>query len=337
LGRANSIALVVKILLKNLAGLLVGFILAVLSVWILELAAGWALTHQKQNIPQEDLRMSRGFRFPDSDLGYRPLPNQHHAVWKQIDGKTIYQAVYTMDPFGRRVTPTQKRERRNQFLLFFGGSTTLGEGVQNKETLPFWAGTLAEKHTPYNYGFSGYGPQQMLAILESGRLKQEIQEKKGIAIYSFIDGHVNRAIGDMHVFNAWAGNAPFYVLEDGQVVRKGSFLSGRPWLSKIYRFLGQRNLVRYFKINHPIRIHGEHIRLTAKMFEKAQDMLQEQFPGSDFYVLFWPGWTEFKDRLQKELDELGVPYWDYSELLDREAPDMMIEGDGIRLRKPTRR
>ena len=78
---------------------------------------------------------------------------------------------------------------------------TFGLGVNDNETMPFYVAHFASHYRPYNYGVSGYGPHNMLAQLQRGNLTKEINENHGIAIYTFIDHHIDRAIRTMRVYN----------------------------------------------------------------------------------------------------------------------------------------
>ncbi|OQY36439.1 MAG: hypothetical protein B6243_03195 [Anaerolineaceae bacterium 4572_5.2] len=114
--------------------------------------------------------------FQDDDLlGYIPVPNTRVNSIKKLGDDLIYDVEYSIDQYSRREVPglefrvsgsetsNTKPETRNQFILFFGGSFIFGEGLNDDETLPAHVGRLAPRYRPYNYGLSGYGPQQMLA------------------------------------------------------------------------------------------------------------------------------------------------------------------------------
>ena len=113
---------------------------------------------------------------------------------------------------------------RKRFLLLFGGSFAFGEGVGQRETLAFYIGELAPGVRPYNYGFHGYGPPHLLARVEAGGLRQELEEPSGWLVYLLIDSHVNRAIGSMVVYSGWSDTTPFYAPDEAGVPRRrGSF------------------------------------------------------------------------------------------------------------------
>jgi hypothetical protein len=187
---------------------------------------------------------------------------------------------------------------------------------------------MSPEYQPYNCAVGGYGPQHMLAKLQSASLKQEVKESSGALVYVFQDDHVNRAIGSMFVYNLWGSRMPFYTFDrDGQLVYKGNFTSGRPGLSRLYRFLGKSEIAKYFHVNLPAEINDEHLRLTARIVEESARTFKRQFGSDAFYVLFYPG-SGYSASLIPYLKKAGVKYLDYSKLLDMKASGYAIPGDG---------
>ena len=90
----------------------------------------------------------------------------------------LIDVVYEIDGSGRRITPIEDRQPRNEFLLFFGGSFTYGAGLNGNETPPFYAASRARTFQPYNYAFHGCGAAEMLARLESATLPNQVADKK---------------------------------------------------------------------------------------------------------------------------------------------------------------
>jgi hypothetical protein len=273
--------------------------------------------------PEEDGRVSEppprrvhGWTIADPILGYKLPPHAQIADTMERGGKRIYQATYTTDAYHRRITPVNHLEQRNQFLLFFGCSMTFGLGVNDNETMPFYVAQSASHYRPYNYGVSGYGPHHMLAQLQRGDLTKEIQEPQGIAIYTFIDHHINRAIGTMRVYNQWEQHAPFYTLDaHDRLVRKGDFTSGRPLVSFLYWVLGKSQILQHYNITFPVSIREEHIRLTARIIAEARTALHQQFPHAEFYVLLYPG-VRRGQALIPYLAQAGVKYLNYAHVID---------------------
>ena len=157
-------------------------------------------------------------------------PGVHPAssVIKQT-GDVIYEVAYSIDEFGRRITPATRVHERDKFLLFFGGSYTFGEGVHDSETLPYYAGALAEDRMPYNYGFHDDGLYDALAKIDTSNFVEQVKEQEGALIYTFIDDHLARTIGVMSKL-AWQWRRPYYEFtQDGTLLRNGSFVSAQPF------------------------------------------------------------------------------------------------------------
>jgi hypothetical protein len=258
----------------------------------------------------------QGWSIADPVLGHTLPPNAQITDTKELGGKRLYQATYTTDAYHRRITPMTHREQRRNFLLFFGCSMTFGLGVNDNETMPFYVAQYASRYRPYNYGVSGYGPHYMLAQLQRGNLTEEVNENHGIALYTFIDHHIDRAIGTMRVYNQWEEHAPFYTLDaHDRLVRQGDFTSGRPLVSFLYWVMGRSQILQYYNITFPVRIREEHIRLTARIIAEARTALHQQFPSAEFYVLLYPGVRRGPDLIPY-LAQAGVKYLDYSSLID---------------------
>jgi len=249
----------------------------------------------------------------DDLLGYKPKPNSRVTSVMKIPGQVLYDIHYTTDAFSRRLTPTFPVEGRDRFALFFGGSFAFGEGVEDDETVPFYFGEAVGRYRPYNYAYSGYGPQMTLAKLEAGDLSREVTENNGVLIYVFTNNHVNRAVGTLFVYE-WGWMMPYYQFQDGRFVRKGNFTTDRPVTSKIYAFLSRLQIRRYFNLDFPL-LRDSHYDLTGKMLHQAQKAFKKQFPQGRFAVLIYPG-AAFGYRLLPSLKEAGVEYFDYTDLVD---------------------
>ena len=236
---------------------------------------------------------------PDPNLGYRPRANVTVTSKRQfVDGEVIYDVTYSTDSFNRRIVPIDSLENRNKFILTFGCSFTFGEGVNDDQTLAYNLGKNLEGFMPYNYGFCGYGPQQMLAKLQSGDLIDEIDQPQGIALV--IGAHFERAIGTMSVFNGWGRNFPYYIIDkEDSIIRKGTFNSGRPVLSFLYKAYGKTiaktSIARALKLrDYPFRITESHVtfpgntdpnrKLLVKLLEKSGVKCLNYIPEKKFSV-----------------------------------------------------
>lgn len=265
------------------------------------------------------------FFVDDPLLGYGPARGSQVTSTKQVDGVMVYDVVYTVDEEGRRVTPPPA-EPDGPVVLFFGCSNTFGEGVEDAETLPTYVAALARSATVFNYGFCGYGPQQMLAMLEDGRLDDVVRDRDVIAIYLFIDAHVARAVGSMVVTTAWGADMPYYVLtREKGIEARGSFRTGRSWRNWLYALASRyRTFAGSGRDLPPMR--SSHFALTARIIEQAAGELRARAASCRFYVALHPNVLTRKE-LAPHFEGTDVQVLDYVGLYDRNDGDYMIEND----------
>lgn len=251
----------------------------------------------------------------DERLGYRLPPNETltSALW--IDGELAYDVRYTTDARGRRTHPHTDATTPREHALFFGGSYVFGTGVQDDETLPARFEAANPGIRAYNYGVPGYGPTQMLEQLRRPDFAGEIPERRGRAFYLYIDHHVSRVIGGLYTYSKWARDFPYYTLEDGELVRRGSFTSGRPLRSLVYRALGRLRLVQRFRIDWPYPYDDGDFELTARVIIAARDAYREKFGTDAFYVIIYP-WSRTRDEIVPRLESADVRVLDYGHLFD---------------------
>jgi len=267
------------------------------------------------------------FFVDDSLLGYGPAHNYRATSMKTIDGVTAYDVVYTVDGEGRRVTPAPAAPAPDgPILLFFGCSNTFGEGVQDWETLPSCVAALAPRATVYNYGFCGYGPQQVLDMIKNGRLDDVVRDRDVIAIYLFIDAHVARAVGSMVVTTTWGVDMPHYVLDgSNELKRRGSFRTGRSCQNWAYALLSRyRTFTAFGRDLPPLR--DSHFALTARILEEAAGELRARARSSSFHVALHPH-VRTRDRFLPHFEGSEVRILDYVGLYGANDEEYMIPGD----------
>jgi hypothetical protein len=262
---------------------------------------------------QFDGEHAQAFFQRDAWLGYRPVANMR-AIASRTDGEqTLYRATYSIDAYGRRVTPLEPPSNRPNFILFFGGSYTFGEGVNDDETMPFYVSQLAPNYRSYNFGVGGYGPQQMLAMLQRDAVSEGIDESRGILLYTFISEHVDRAIGTMFIHNQRGELMPYYFVgAKGNLVRQGDLASGRPGLSLFYAIAGKSQTLRYFNINFPPQMRSQDYMATVSMIDEARRLFRQKFRSDGFVVLIYPG--RGVPDLLPYLEAAGIDYLDYSDI-----------------------
>jgi hypothetical protein len=249
----------------------------------------------------------------DDWLGYALAPHMRVKASRRGKGQILYDVVYSADAYGRRVAPLNDAAARPYFLLFFGDSFTFGEGVNDDETMPYYVAQLATQYKPYNYGLGGYGPQHMLARLQTEGIRAEVEEAEGILVYSFINEHISRAIGSMRIHHQRGDVMPYYTLDPhGELVRQGNLVSGRPWLSVVYNLAGYSQTLRYFNIDFPPRLRDQDLVTTVRILQEARDIYSQKFNSDRFVVLIYPGLGQ--PEILPYLKQVSIHYLDYSDL-----------------------
>lgn len=145
---------------SNSLALLLGVVIAAA---LLMSAEGGARLHEAYlGEPERETKTKlrrKKYRAPDEFGIYRISPGRHRShKYYNDNGETIYRVVYTVDELGRRVVPVPEARSRDRHLIFSGGSFTYGEGVDDRETLPYQVGIGTTRYKPYIYAFHGWGP-----------------------------------------------------------------------------------------------------------------------------------------------------------------------------------
>jgi hypothetical protein len=182
-------------------------------------------------------------------MGWGPKSaGRFHA--KKIDaktGKTVYDVAYTIDSDLLRETQSCTTCAT---VAFFGGSFTFGEGLNDADTLPqVFANSVDRKIRAVNLGYSGYGPEQFLRELQTGRFDKVIGDPK-LVIFLTAPWHAERTSCKAY----WVIYGPRYSLENGKPVYHGRCFEGaalhlREWAqhSAAYRSYVEPYLER---VNH---------------------------------------------------------------------------------------
>lgn len=284
------------------------------AVWInlgaamLALALGelylWSITPEKKN----SYCCNDAYFIHDDHFGMVPRRNFTATHVKTINSVPIYKTAYTMDANGLRVAPPADSRNVRGSVLFFGCSFTIGEGVADNEAMPYVTGLLTHgRYAIYNFGFHGYGPQQMLAALEQGLVRSVVTEPPKYMIYQAIPYHIERVAGLM----TWFPHAPRYRPTDGgRVTAQGNFdtVSDETRYSRIEQFwrargsLGNavsitlRKSFVYNKLVSPFRsLSREDVQLFLDVVSQARDAAAVSYPASEFHVILWDNMFNQRD------------------------------------------
>src|SRR5206468_1143115 len=132
----------------------------------------------------------------DSLVGWRPVPSQVSRATATADGKTVYDVVYSIDQTGHRLSPPDRGRDVDGCVFFFADSFIFGEGVSDDQTLPYQVGIITHgRFHIVNFGFSGYGAEHMLAVIERGELTGHAPCEPTHIFYAALPHHVLRAAG----------------------------------------------------------------------------------------------------------------------------------------------
>ena len=303
-----------------LANLLLLVVAVVSTVAIVELASR---AYARRNRPDVGFSPAEQTAIVDQvpDYGYAlPANRALHVVKHNPDGSVCYDVTYRTDAFGRR-TLGQSYDPSHPHLILFGCSVTMGEGLDDADTLAAQLSGRLPGYNVYNYGVHGYGPQHTLAKLQAGTVPSEVVSGRGIAVYSLLPVHISRAIGDSRAF--WIYGSPYYRLDgDATLRREGSFETGRPYMTALYRNFAELRAHSWFlslvDVGLPFRLSDSDADLTARILEQARAEYRAQFTG-EFYVVFHPTWARrypeiahLLDVMRRHLVSAGVPVLDYS-------------------------
>jgi hypothetical protein len=231
---------------------------------IAEIAAGAAPAHSA-------LTIDRGWSVRQPVIGWGPnhAGTFHAEMRNPTDNSIIYATDYTFDSNLLRRTVSAES---GPTIVFFGDSFTFGDGVKDDETLPqAFADLLDRKARVLNLALTGYGPQQFLRVMETGRFDPVIGADPKLFVFLTAPWHAERTSCKAY----WTAHAPLYAVENGRVVYKGECNEGvslilREWL---------QNVEAYRKLTEPNRhrVNRADIELYVRVIEAAVAIAKEKY------------------------------------------------------------
>jgi hypothetical protein len=271
---------------------------------------------------------------PDDDLGGAPERGVGAHVRKLHDATVVYDVVYTIGANGLRRSPPDRGAGAGSCALFFGDSFMFGEGLPDDQTLPWRVGVLADGNVRvYNFGFHGFGAQQLLAAFERNRVATAIDCRPTNVIYEAIPDHIARAAGYYNFMRhgpryelagagagAGAGAADsvayrghFDDEENGRSAA-GALLAGAIGKSWLYRWLSSLS---------PLPDEGDLRRYVAIVTQAAR-LAAARYPGCRFDVIYWDiaGGVPLHEKVLPALRAAGLSVHEAAQILPgfREHP-----------------
>ncbi len=269
--------------------------------------------------PRFSSECTQGWGMRHDILGYAPRPSVQARAKRATKKAVMYDVTYTIDENGQRIAPRYAFDPDvDPAIVLFGCSYTFGEGVEDQETAAYKIGVMTGLNV-YNFAFNGYGPQQMLAALDQGLVKKIVHHNKAIVIYQTMLLHIPRAAG----YSSWDSHSARYILtQDGSVRNSGHFDDQRHFLRRVIR---KSNLYELF-LKDRYMPREKDIDLYLAIIRAAARAVCQQFEGSEFHVILWPGilneWGTY-DRIKEELSSSGIRVHPITDILQGYEEDRL--------------
>jgi len=263
----------------------------------------------------------------NDSVGNAPRPGIVCQSIKKNSHRVVYDVQYTIEPNGLRSTP--QVPSGTPIALFFGDSFVFGEGLNDGETLPSqWVFASKQHSGALNFGFHGYGAQQALAYLESGRVAEIVADRPvKWVVLSTLPDHVLRTAG-RYIFNS---GTPRYVVKNGYLKRDGMY-PNETIVGKVLRKSQVVRTVTRADVYAPAT--DSDFELYFQVVQAIRNRVKSQY-GVELVILLWgeneanpdPNYQRilsgFKERkfrvIQVEPDVFGPNYV---------PEEMSIAGDG---------
>ncbi|MDR0230749.1 MAG: hypothetical protein LBI82_01335, partial [Dysgonamonadaceae bacterium] len=232
-------------------------------------------------------------------LGFRLKPNLHDTWFLHWIKEDTVKMCTSTDDFSRRIPDDAFMEEYlvnqshpDNHAVFLGCSFTFGEGVAYSSTFPYLFEKLNPNYKSYNYGVPGFGPHQ-IALLFDKRVntinEEAIPEKKGFALYTYMDDHLNRVFGGSIYLNwtHWCSESlPNVNIENDSLVikrfSKAQLLCAKA-LNNVALFKEFDVRLNYPKTESFYKRFASIINYTAKKYWELK-------PDNHFYVSIYPGY-----------------------------------------------
>lgn len=272
---------------------------------------------------------SPGYHGSDAVLGKRTPPPGAYNVTSHLKetGKVIYDVTYTIGADGFR--ETEGAPPGAETVVFFGGSFTYGDGVEDQETFPAqFSRALDHRYHIINTGFGGYGPHQMLRLLETGRVEKATKGPVVAAYYLMIQDHLKRAVG----LHRWNLKSPRYFFDNQGTLQPGGLYSDTFIASFLAELEAQRGLAgRLERILSDILMPRKtRIDLAAAIIVRSAELIRQKY-GIELYCLIFDTHWQPSDlsMLERKLRDGGVKFLRVSDFVPDLSPSSIHILPGI--------
>ncbi len=266
-------------------------------------------------------RIGGGYFVPDEARGYAAEPNvkAQEKVW--MGDQLLQDVVYTTNAHGLRIAPhdvesaSPIRTTEHENVVFFGCSVTVGEGVNDRDTMPWSFETRSAGHyRTYNFGFHGYGPHQMLRILETGLLGKLVSDKPPTqAVYQGLMEHIERSAGNYPAVS-WGPTAPRYALrQDGIPAYRGPFHTS--YGSAVFSVLNESHI--FPEVAPAIlgwRRTQSDIDLYLAIVKRSKELFETRYRGR-FSVVMWSAYDRDYPVVVERLRQAGIRVFEVHKII----------------------
>ncbi len=264
---------------------------------------------------------------PDDALGWAPKPGIAMSHKRSFDGELLYDVTYTIGPNGLRISspPEHGGDASQECILFFGGSFTFGQGLEDEETMPYLIDVELNHHyRTYNFGVLGYGAHQMLSAIQHDIVKDVVEcdpSRVTHVVYQGIPDHVLRSAGPL----SWSKRGPRYITDDdGGVELDGRFedIAGhKSWWKFIETQIDKSRIYRASQFNKYVPTYDlSAIELHRRILLDARDLMRSYYPRSEFHVLWWDRDDIDNRSIIDGLKQSGIDVHLISEILPHYQP-----------------
>lgn len=266
-------------------------------------------------------RIGGGYFVPDEIRGYAAAPDVRAIARVRAGDRLLLDVVYTTNALGLRIAPHDRdpsppaRAAGHDKVVFFGCSVTIGEGVRDEETMPWVFETRSRgRYWAYNFGFHGYGPHQMLRILETGLVDAVMPGMPPTrAVYQGLMEHIERVAGNYPAVS-WGPSTPRYVLGDGGTPEyRGPFYGSRGTAvfsvanrSHVFRLIGPVALGR--------RRTPADIDLYVSVVERSRKLFETRYAGR-FSVVMWGAYDQDYPGVVARLRHAGIEVFEVHQII----------------------
>ncbi|MGZ3726813.1 MAG: hypothetical protein ACXWQQ_13485, partial [Pseudobdellovibrio sp.] len=225
----------------------------------------------------------------DPLLGFANRRSSQHRDIFRSKNEIIYDSVYSIDEFGRRITVAPKPAGSyKKFVALFGCSFTFGIGLNDNQTLNSIMTAQQKDYYVYNYAIPASGTNTFLELVQTTDFKAQIPQARGAFVYVFFGSHVDRSlIAWPNVL--WNGDSPkFEPDKDGKMKRVGTLRESNPAWFYILKTVGSLLNDVYFKNTVTPEVTKSDWDYACKMVVEARDDLALKSPQSKFIFFTHP-------------------------------------------------